>query len=119
MHSIQCRTYGKSLSTAFGKGRVARYEDEDDDPILSHLRYLDYRYIRVYYHPLLDQFLLNSNWKDPSWSDVRAMRGGIDGEGKNYRKMVFGDNVIEIREKTAMQLLLDEVSFEFDRAQYY
>lgn len=37
------------------------------------------------------------------------MRAGIDGDEKEMRELVFGKNLIEIKEKTVPQLLLDEV----------
>jgi len=83
--------------------------EEDDDPVIVFLRYLDYRYIRFCYHPLLDIFMLNNSWKDPNWDDVRSIRSGIGGDEKRHRSLVFGDNVIDIEEKTTMQLLVDEV----------
>jgi len=53
--------------------------------------------------------MLNNNWRAPSWDDVRSLRMGLDGDEKGYRQTVFGDNVIDIEEKTAMQILVDEV----------
>lgn len=84
-------------------------EDEDDDPVIPYLRCLDYRYIRFCYHPLLDKFVMNNSWKDPAWTNVSELRQGIVGEDKEMRSLVFGKNVIDIEEKTTMQLLVDEV----------
>ena len=85
--------------------------DEDDDPIIPYLRYLDYRYIRFYYHPILDKFVMNNSWKDPSWTNVKKLRRGVEGENKELRSLVFGKNVIDIEEKTVMQLLVDEACY--------
>ena len=82
--------------------------DEDDDPVIQCLRYLDYRYIRFCYHPLLDKFSMNNSWKSPSWTSVKKLRCGVEGEDKELRSLVFGKNVIDIEEKTVMQLLIDE-----------
>jgi cation-transporting P-type ATPase 13A2 len=115
VHDIKKQRYGQSLSTVFGsqeKPLVQDYE-EDEDPVIAHLRYLDYRYIRFCYHPLKDKFVLNNNWKDPAWTDVRAMRTGIDGDEKENRELVFGKNLIDIQEKSITQLLFDEVSSLF------
>lgn len=112
IQTVQRRRYGKSLSTVFGVREnmaTPADPDEDDDPVVSVLRYLDYRYIRFCYHPLMDKFVLNNNWKDPKWTDVKSIRSGIDGDEKTHRSLVFGDNVIDIKEKTVMQLLVDEV----------
>lgn len=113
VQNIQIRRYGQSLSTIFGtheKAMEASFNpDEDDDPVIQSLRCLDYRYIRFVYHPLHDKFLLNNGWKDPNWTDIRVVRSGIDGGEKEHRNLVFGANVIDIEEKSIMQLLIDEV----------
>jgi len=82
--------------------------DEDDDPVIPYLRHLDYRYIRFCYHPILDKFVMNNSWKDPAWTSVRKLRRGVEGEDKELRSLAFGKNVIDIEEKTVMQLLIDE-----------
>jgi cation-transporting ATPase 13A2 len=99
------------LSTVFGaQKQFSAVYDDDDDPILSELRTLDYRYIRFCFHPLEDRFISNNRWKDPLWTDVKSIRAGIDGEEKDVREMVFGNNLIDIQEKTVPQLLVDEVN---------
>lgn len=77
--------------------------------MMTHLRFLDYRYIRFCFHPLRDKFMLCSNWKDPKWTDVRSVRGGLDGDERYRRELVFGQNQIDIQQKTIPQLLVDEV----------
>jgi cation-transporting ATPase 13A2 len=99
------------LSTVFGaqdKRYILSYDD-DDDPIMDILRLLDYRYMRFSYHPLKDKFVLINSWKDPTWTNVKTMRTGIDGEEKESREVVFGKNLIDIKQKTIPQLLVDEV----------
>lgn len=83
--------------------------DEDDDPIIDDIRIVDYRYMRFSFHPLKDKFMLCNSWKDPTWTDVKAIRAGIDGDEKESRELVFGKNMIDIKQKTILQLLLDEV----------
>ncbi|KAH0538608.1 hypothetical protein FGG08_004809 [Glutinoglossum americanum] len=115
IHDVKKQRYGQSLSTVFGSREkpLVRDYDEDEDPIITHLRSLDYRYIKFCYHPLKDKFVLNSNWKDPAWTDVRAMRVGIDGDEKENRELVFGKNLIDIQEKSVVQLLFDEAFHPF------
>lgn len=100
------------MSTVFGlsEKKYALSYDEDDDPVLEDLRILDYRYLRFSYHPLKDKFVLTNSWKDPAWTDVKSIRAGIDGDEKANRELVFGKNLIDIKQKTIPQLLLDEVS---------
>lgn len=76
---------------------------------MTNLRFLDYRYIRFCFHPLRDKFVLCSNWKDPKWTDVRSVRGGLDGDERYRRELVFGQNQIDIQQKSILQLLIDEV----------
>ena len=83
--------------------------DEDSDPTMASLRFLDYRYLRFYYHPIEDKFSLISNWKDPAWTNVRVMRGGLDADERDSREQVFGHNIIDIQQKSVLQLLMDEV----------
>ncbi|KAK3297543.1 uncharacterized protein B0H64DRAFT_339399 [Chaetomium fimeti] len=113
--NVDSRPYERSLSTVFGSpGKMASYSmDEDQDPIVRHLRMIDYRYVRLFFHPIKDKFLLCAGWKDPLWSNVRDIRVGIDGEEKAHRDVVFGDNLIDIEEKSVFRLLVDEVFHPF------
>ncbi|CZT46197.1 related to cation translocating ATPases [Rhynchosporium secalis] len=111
VQDIESKEYGRPLSTIFGASQskyVVSY-DEDDDPIIEELRIVDYRYMRFSFHPLKDKFMLCNSWKDPTWTDVKAIRAGIDGDEKESRELVFGKNAIDIKQKTIPQLLLDEV----------
>ncbi|KAK3325625.1 hypothetical protein B0H66DRAFT_616280 [Apodospora peruviana] len=112
---VDSKPYGRVLSTVFGAPeKMTSYLLEDDpDPILRDLRTLNYRYVRFYYHPLKDKFLLCNGWKDPLWSDLRAIRVGIDQEEKSHRDVVFGDNLIDIEQKSIFRLLVDEVFHPF------
>jgi cation-transporting P-type ATPase 13A2 len=111
VRDVESIEYGRSLSTVFGEPakRYAMAYDEDDDPVLEDLRILDYRYMRFCFHPPKDKFILSNSWKDPAWTDVKAIRAGIDGDEKENRELVFGKNLIEIKQKTIPQLLIDEV----------
>lgn len=111
VQDIDFKEYGRSLSTVFGmpeKRYIISY-DEDDDPVLDNLQILDYRYMRFSFHPLQDKFMLSNSWKDPAWTDVKSIRAGIDSDEKENRELVFGKNMIDIKQKTIPQLLVDEV----------
>lgn len=110
--SVRSEPYGRALSTVFGLPEKF-YSDtmEDDiDPIIDELRTLDYRYVRLCFHPLKDKFMLFNGWKDPNWTDVRLIRAGLDSDEKGIREVVFGSNLIDIAQKTTGQLLVDEVT---------
>ncbi|KAF2755870.1 hypothetical protein EJ05DRAFT_467292 [Pseudovirgaria hyperparasitica] len=107
--------YDKPLSTIFGVQDKDLHGDyhEDDDPMVKELLTLDYRYIRFCFNPLRDKFMLGTTWKDPSWTEIEAIRGGLDTDEKEYRETLFGKNVIDIEEKTTGQLLVDEAFHPF------
>ena len=105
--------YGHVASTIFGlrgKENFSLDYDEDDDPTMTHLRFLDYRYISFCFHPLKDKFVLCGDWKDPKWTDVKSIRVGLDSDERLRREQVFGQNQIDIQQKSIPQLLIDEVS---------
>ena len=87
--------------------------DEDDDPLVDELRIINYRYIRFGFHPVKGKFIMCNAWKDPAWSDLETVRGGIDNDEKESREQIFGSNVIAIDEKPLGALLMDEVLHPF------
>ena len=126
MQQLDRRVFGHALSSVFGPARerghkwrddLADADDDDDDvdadPVLEELTVLDYRYIRFCFHPLKDKFVLGNTWKDPAWTDVRAVRTGIDSDQRESREHVFGTNVIDVAQKSSGQLLLDEAFHPF------
>ncbi|PBP20539.1 hypothetical protein BUE80_DR008644 [Diplocarpon rosae] len=115
VQDVESKEYGRPLSTIFGasQSKYVMSYNEDDDPIIDDIRILDYRYMRFSFHPLKERFMLCNSWKDPTWIDVKSVRAGIDGEEKESRVLVFGKNVIEIKQKTIPQLLIDEAFHPF------
>jgi cation-transporting ATPase 13A2 len=112
---VASRPYGRPYSTVFGNpDKMTAYSlDDDGDPILDQLRVINYRYVRLYFHPPRDKFLLATGWKDPLWTDLRAVRAGIDSDEKSHRDIVFGNNLIDIEQKSTFKLLVDEVFHPF------
>ena len=98
--------YGLLLSSCFAPSTA---EEADDDPVLEKIRYLDYRYIRFVFHPLRGKFQLMSNWRDPSWRNVKDVMDGLEGDTRDARAGLFGENIINIEEKPIINLLIDEV----------
>ncbi|KAL3458039.1 hypothetical protein BJX64DRAFT_267592 [Aspergillus heterothallicus] len=109
---ILSQAYNRPLSTVFADSYRYHY-DEDSDPTVEFLRYLDYRYLRFFYHPLEDKFLLISGWKDPSWVNAKSMRAGLNAEDRDGREQIFGFNSINIQQKPLLQLLVDEAFHPF------
>ncbi|KAF2263922.1 P-type ATPase-like protein [Lojkania enalia] len=115
VQNVDEQSYGRSLSTVFGDAekRPGGEYDEDLDPVIKRLRSLNYRYIRFCYHPIKDKFILANTWKDPAWTNVSALREGLDSEEQDWRELVFGRNLIDIEEKSVGQLLVDEIFHPF------
>jgi len=111
IHEVSTEDYGHPLSTVFGppSKKISNGYHDDDDPILERLKVLDYRYMRLLFHPLEDKFILNNNWADPQWTDIKALREGLDSDERDIRDQVFGKNVLDIQQKSIPQLLIDEV----------
>lgn len=112
MYRVSCQEYGRPLSTIFVDTGCPLY-DEENDPTVSFLRYIDYKYLRFFYHQVDDRFCLISGWKDPLWTNAKMMRAGLDADDRDSREQVFGKNLIDIHQKSAFELLLDEVSLSF------
>ncbi|KAH8702643.1 putative P-type ATPase [Talaromyces proteolyticus] len=113
---ISNQNYGSPLSTVFNitsSGTLNPENDEDNDPVLTYLRFVDYRYLRFVYHPLKDKFEAVSGWKDPCWTNIKLMRLGLDADERDRREYVFGRNLIDVHQKSMPQLLVDEVLHPF------
>ena len=109
IHEVGSQPYGRPLSTVFADSLLHTL-DEDGDPTIQFLQFIDYRYLRFFYHPIEDKFSLITGWKDPSWTNAKVMRGGLDADERDSREQLFERNAIEIEQKTIPQLLVDEVS---------
>ncbi|CEP11235.1 hypothetical protein [Parasitella parasitica] len=79
-----------------------------DHPI-NQLMLVEYRYIRLAYHPMLRKFLIVGFWKDQSWNSTKNFKLGLTAEKYHARLSVFGPNLLNIREKPTSKLLTDEV----------
>ncbi|KAI1503516.1 hypothetical protein F5X99DRAFT_425362 [Biscogniauxia marginata] len=112
---VQSQPCDRPLSTVFGAPEklYAQFLDDDADPIIDELRVLNYRYVRFFFHPVEDKFIISNGWKDPAWTHARALHAGIDGDEKDRRESIFGPNLIDIEQKSVPQLLVDEVFHPF------
>lgn len=106
---VDKKLYGRPMSTIFGHTGKSYGVDDDYDPIITELRMLNYRYVRLYFNQQKDKFVIFNGWVDPNWTDPRAVRSGIDSDEKGLRAVVFGNNLIDIEQKSTPQLLVDEV----------
>jgi cation-transporting ATPase 13A2 len=83
--------------------------DDERDPLVAEIRSLNYRYIKLFFHPVKEVFVVFTGWKDSNWSDVTSIKTGIDSDEKLVREIIFGPNVIDIEQKSISRLLVDEV----------
>ncbi|KAK2047693.1 ATPase [Colletotrichum somersetense] len=111
--NVDKKLYGRPMSTIFGSGEKSYVMDDEYDPIITELRMLNYRYVRLYFNQQKDKFVMFNGWVDPNWTDSRAVRAGIDSDEKGLREVVFGNNLIDIEQKSIPQLLVDEVFHPF------
>ncbi|KAK3846048.1 MAG: P-type ATPase-like protein [Linnemannia gamsii] len=111
--------YGGPINSVFSPEQMEKQEDDEgfDEALstgmLHDMRYFDYQYIRFIYNPVTYSFMQNSKWKDPEWSNIITCDRGIGRETQQERTMVFGQNVIDVKEKTVGQLLVQEVLHPF------
>ena len=63
--------------------------------------------------PRLTMRLPDSDWRDPSWTTLKSLRGGITDAIREDRKTMFDQNTIEIEARSIGQLLVDEVLHPF------
>lgn len=115
VHNVTSEDYGHPMSSVFNRPAKEQLNGVryDHDSELKKLRFLDYRYLRFIFHPSQDKFVLNNDWWDPQWTDVQAMKQGLDSEERDPRDQVFGKNVIDIKQKSIPELLIDEAFHPF------
>lgn len=106
---VEKKLYGRPMSTVFGSTEKQLLLDDEHDPVITELRMLNYRYVRLFFNQQKAKFVLFTGWKDPNWTDTRAVRSGLDIDERHVREVVFGNNDIDIEEKSIPQLLVDEV----------
>lgn len=105
-------------------------------PTVEELKFVDYRYYRFLLHPdgmfrmircarSLSSSIapslahprpprLRSDWKDPNWTSIAALRQGLTTDGDvPLRTTLFDRNAIEIEAKSIGALLMDEVLHPF------
>ncbi|KAJ2494548.1 hypothetical protein IWW47_004552, partial [Coemansia sp. RSA 2052] len=107
---IERRGYGGTLESIFGsltrKGPLYRRSDD----VVRNLSMFTHRYYRFVYHPYLEKFLPNTCWMDSAWTRLPAtMRTGLTYDVRDLRSTIFGENNIDIKEKSIARILFDEV----------
>ncbi|EEQ36531.1 hypothetical protein CLUG_00654 [Clavispora lusitaniae ATCC 42720] len=88
-------------------------DTKEANPVIPYIHSFEYRYIRFFYNPVEDIFKTNSTWYDMHWLNVKNLREGTSQTLYEYRESIFGKNNIEIKEKSNLGLLADEVLHPF------
>ncbi|ODV78077.1 putative cation-transporting ATPase [Suhomyces tanzawaensis NRRL Y-17324] len=83
------------------------------DPVVPFIHSFTYRYISFFYNPVEDIFRTNSNWYSPQWLNIKNTKEGVSQSLQEQRIGIFGENNIEIEEKSILQLLSDEILHPF------
>lgn len=86
---------------------------EVEDPVLPYIHSFTYRYIKFFYSPVEDIFRTNSNWYDSNWLNLNHTSNGVSQTLHEQRIEIFGENNIDIEEKSTLQLMMDEVLHPF------
>ncbi|KAI9597974.1 hypothetical protein BDF19DRAFT_494043 [Syncephalis fuscata] len=87
--------------------------DKMGNEILHTINYFDHRYMRFIYNPKCQLFIQTNAWTDEHWTDMSICRRGISRAVYQERKTVFGSNLVNIEQKSIIQLLVDEVLHPF------
>ncbi|KAF9952017.1 hypothetical protein BGZ72_006571 [Mortierella alpina] len=115
---VATKYFGGALRSVFTPEQLDDLGDDEgyaqiDARMLGDMRYFDYQYIRFIYNPISHTFLPNSHWSDPEWTSIARCEQGLDRETHQERTKVFGQNSIDVEEKTVGQLLVHEVLHPF------
>ncbi|ORY74114.1 HAD ATPase, P-type, family IC [Protomyces lactucae-debilis] len=111
IHTVQKAPFGGHLSSILDVGRSS---EDENDPWLDHICFLDYRYVRFLWNPRGSRFELYNNYKDPAWREtIKVCARGLEDEATTRRLTLFGENLIDIAEKSTAELLVDEALHPF------
>ncbi|KAF8929131.1 hypothetical protein BGZ58_009153 [Dissophora ornata] len=118
--AIFTKYYGGLVSSVFSPEQMEKQIEDDEgcedaasSRVMHDMRYFDHQYIRFIYNPVAQEFMQNSQWKDPEWSSVSKCERGLARETHQERTLIFGSNVIDVQEKTVGELLVQEVLHPF------
>ncbi|SMN20528.1 similar to Saccharomyces cerevisiae YOR291W YPK9 Vacuolar protein with a possible role in sequestering heavy metals [Maudiozyma saulgeensis] len=119
---VQRRWYNRPLSTILhNEGNAVdnldtelyHHHASEKNPNIPVLIYFHYRYIKFIYSPIEDIFRTNNNWADPDWIDLKTVYAGLPTAIQEDRFLAFDKNQIDLKTKSIMDLLWDEVLHPF------
>ncbi|EIW73562.1 hypothetical protein TREMEDRAFT_67419 [Tremella mesenterica DSM 1558] len=80
---------------------------------MGFLKIMEYRYTRFALEPYSGQWSMIRDWRDPRWTAARVVAQGLDSNTRQQRRLLTGDNIIDIAAKSIPGLLVDEVLHPF------
>lgn len=80
---------------------------------LKELISVDYRYTRYAVNPQDGLFAMVREWRDQSWTGASAVQAGLGEDVVRQRRILFGNNEIDIQSKSTISLLVDEIIHPF------
>jgi cation-transporting ATPase 13A3/4/5 len=88
--------------------RYSRFALDPRTGLFSMTRYPAFRSVC---RALIDFGVIDSAWRDASWSGLQSVQNGLEESTRRQRFTLFGNNEIDIEEKSALSLLIDEVTY--------
>lgn len=85
----------------------------EKNPNIPILVSFHYRYIKFIYSPLEDIYKTNNNWADLDWTDLKNVYSGLPTTIQEDRVLAFDKNQINLKTKTTVEILCDEVLHPF------
>lgn len=79
----------------------------------GHLKVMEYRYTRFALNPVTGKWCMIRDWRDPKWTNAHVVAHGLDTYTRTQRKILMGENLIDIAGKSLLSLLMDEVLHPF------
>ncbi|EJD02982.1 Ca-transporting ATPase [Fomitiporia mediterranea MF3/22] len=116
LFTVKTLDYPFAPSTVFSTktGLDSTTDSNGKEPeVLSTLKVVDYRYLRFALDIRTGLFSAVSDWRDPSWTGIPAVQKGLEDSEHEQRLMLFGPNMIDIEEKSASSLLIEEIIHPF------
>lgn len=77
------------------------------------LKVMDYRYTRFALDPANSRWAMIRDWRDPKWVACRTVAQGLSTATRDQRRLLMGENIIDIAGKSLGGLLMDEVLHPF------
>ncbi|KAJ1673981.1 hypothetical protein EV182_004203, partial [Spiromyces aspiralis] len=115
LQKVQHIDFSGPLESIFGALTLVGPFTKERNSVISKIVMFTFRYYRLIYHPLLRRYLPTYTWRSTAWvEDPLSCRRGLNcHEQRKMRRVIFGDNMIAIAEKSTLQILIDEVLHPF------